>query len=124
RGIWTGPGGRCLGRTGGATREVAADPKVRGHRERPRSSGAAAALALGGNAATGVAEDLVQHATEGEDHDDDQRGDTGDQTAALTGRRTALVHLGLLGVEHDAEVVHHFVLLQTWRLERMRAEEA
>ena len=54
-----------------------------------RSAGPAR-LALVVDRATGVVEDPVEHATEGEDHDDDQRRDAGDEQAVLDRGRTAL----------------------------------
>src|SRR5204863_9739670 len=60
----------------------------------PVGSAGAAGLALVVDRATGVVEQVVEHATEGEDHDDDQRGDAGDQQAVLDGGRAALVLLG------------------------------
>src|SRR4051812_30657401 len=69
------------------------------------------AALLGGGArrdlAAGVGEDALEAATEGEDHNDDQRGDAGDQEAVLDGGGAALVHLGEAAVEHDAQVVKH-----------------
>src|SRR3954469_22644582 len=77
---------------------------------RPPSIGSVAVAAAGGaDAVAGLLEDVLDDAAEGEDDDDDQGRDAGDEQAVLDRGRAALVHLGQAGVEHDAEVVQHFV---------------
>jgi STE24 endopeptidase len=69
----------------------------------------------------GVSEDACDEVAEKEDDGDDQGGDAGDQQAVLHGRGAALVHLGLLTQDHDADEVDHCVSPSDWFPRQWRA---
>ena len=72
--------------------EAASPPWIRGHPLSPALSVQLPPAALA-HAVAGVGEDVVHHATEGEDDEGDQGGDAGDEQAVLDGGGAALVHV-------------------------------
>src|SRR5689334_18332453 len=82
-------------RTGSETR--IGGPRNRAHRlrndQRSAGAGGTRGARVAGDVVTGLLEDVLDDAAQGEDDDDDERGDGRDQQAVLDGRSTVFVAL-------------------------------